>query len=333
MKTKEDSFSVLSKFLTWGIIGLVFTSLPAACSSDDEGPDYGIPVAVQFTAGNISVLRTTANGNQWTHGDQIGIFMIANEARSIDGNIKENAGNIPYQAESGNSDESSFIPVGATIYYPVDGSKVDFIAYHPQNSSINNYVYPIGLSDQSKLPAIDLMTAKANGTAGAGYDKTNTSAVDLLFYHRLAKGLLIIQPGEGVNRDDLEAADNLEVKLKGINTTAVLDMSGTGIISNEADIEDIDIPINEEDSKLRRAAILLPVILGVDHVVEFTLKNTNTTYTWIMKDNVVSGSSPITGLEAGKKYTFTVTLKKNQMNVWGTIEKCGNGGQANGTAQ
>lgn len=271
----------------------------ASCGNDDEVTTEVNDGRVQFSSGvNAAMPKVGGDeGDTWDGGERIGIYMVG----SVDGFIKEGAENIGYTA-GGSGSTVTFNPIATPIYYPVDATqKVDFIAYHPYNASVSNYVYPVNVSDQSNQSAIDLMVAKTN----TGYDKTNVAAVNLNFSHQLAKVVIKVIPGEGIT--DLT---ELAVKMTGMNTTADFDITGTTIANAD---NTADITPYKQPSAYTYEAILLPVTFGSAHVVEFALGGD--TYKWIMSQN----STNILQLVAGNKYTFDVLVTKNRIFVDGTI--------------
>lgn len=304
MKTMKTRFLSLL-----AITALLFVS----CSDDDNIPEANDGM-VKFSSG-VSGLQSRvggADGDVWAQDDPIGVYMRDNAVgKAI---VSEN---IQYNAQSAGT-ATSFTS-NTPIYYPVnDPAKVDFVAYHPYQTPLtDDYGYAVDVSDQADQSAIDLMVSTADNN-GAGYDKTNPSAVNLKFRHQLAKVILVVSKGAGV--DNLTG---LTVSIGGMNTTADFDIS-TATLSNETDVADIT-PYDAGSD--RYEVILLPVTaLDANHVVEFTVGGN--TYKWTMKENDRS----IDKLETGKKYTFNVTLKKNAVSVTGTIDEWEDVGVSNGTA-
>lgn len=286
------------------------TILFTSCN-DEKTPEVN-DGRVKFSSGITDVHSRVggAEGDLWNNGDAIGIYMIEHDETLSASSIKEGADNVKYTTAS--TGASALFASTTPIYYPVNGPLVDFIACHPYGSSAvdENYWYDIDLKDQSNQSAIDLMTASANND-GAGYDKTNTSVVNLHFKHHLAKVILQVKAGDGVNN-----LTGLEVKVKGMHYTVIFDLTdfsfvGTG---STADTE-ITPYFNTENGNYE--LILPPTLLYnlSDCIAEFTVGGN--TYVWIIADN----SNDITDFNSGEKYTFDVTLTKQKVQVSGTIEK------------
>lgn len=288
---------------------IVFVS----CSNDDK-PEVNNR-EVRFSSGILANQSKVggSDGNQWEGNEAIGIYMVENGTT----NVVEGATNIQYTTNS--TGASAIFNSTNPIYYPVDISrKVDFIAYHPYNSEVSNYVYPINLATQNSQSAIDLMTTFANNT-GAGYDKTNTSAINLRFRHRLVKVVINVINGAGIPN-----LDGLTVNIEGMNTTANFDLqntTGTGGISNESNIA-IITPFNAGNNSYE--AILLPVILNNTHIVRFVVDGN--TYVWAINNN----NNSINTLAGSMKYTFNVTIQKENVEVVSTIDIWESGGNSTG---
>lgn len=290
----------------------------ASCSSNEDVIPEANDVRVQFSSGVTATSRVSgATGTTWDAGDAIGIYMVENGGTTVSGS----ASNVRYTTAGG--DGTNPIPFTSTtpISYPASGSSVDFIAYHP-HSALTGYSYSVDVSNQASQTAIDLMTAKADN-GGTGYDKTNTSAVNLPFKHQLAKVIVNVEKGASLPVD----LTGLTVKIKGMNTTATFDVSNPASGFSSASTVAAITPLSSATNTYE--AILLPVTLGNTHVVEFVIGSV--TYTWNMTDNSKLGGGSITEFESGKKYTFTVTIEAG-VKVTGTIEEWGDGGSGTGSA-
>ena len=265
-----------------------------SCSSDDATPaTYNNQVAVQFNGGiNIT---TRAVDTKWTANDKIGIFMTKAGETLAAANISEGVDNVVYQTDGSNA----FSPVsgGKTIYFPIDGN-VDFYSYYPQ-TTVSDYKVALNVADQSNQEAIDFMYATQKGC-----NKT-VPQVTLSFNHQLANLILDVQPGDGLQHEDLA---NLTIKVKNQNTTATYNLAD-GTLSDEGTPADITMHTTTAGKKYE--AILLPTT-ETSRILEFDLNNGHDApFVWTMP----------TKLEAGSKYHYTtVKISRTGVQASGTIE-------------
>jgi hypothetical protein len=284
--------------------------MTVSCKKDDPVTPYteDIPVAVQFSS-NIGKPdgKTLAAGENWESGDAIGVFMVNNGSVSVNGA----AANKKYTtAGAGSSGNFTSYDAANTIYYPVNGNKVDFIAYYPYASSIAARwePYSVDVSTQTAPAAIDLLYATANN-GGAGYNTSNSSPVALAFNHKLSKLTLNISSPEGaIPAADLAA---MTVSIAGLNTKGAFNLAnGTlGSASNKAPITPRMVTAGAQYE-----AILLPgTFTGVTVTFTITAGSAAGAYVW----NVPDGA-----FDAGKEYIHNVVITgdRDAISVTGTID-------------
>ena len=256
-------------------IGIAALSLlTMACSNDDGTQSDSGPVAVKFSS-NINLTR--AVNNTWEESDKIGIYML----QSGSSEIAEQAGNRKYKP---NVSDNTLLPDGAeqTIYYPEDGSAVNFMAYYPFRE-LSETVYSIDVSDQSQQNAIDFLHAARTE------DKTQDDPnIALAFEHKLCKLILNVSAPAGTD------LSTLKVKIYGMNTTASFNLLD-GTWSEGADPKEIEMYRSNNQFE----AILLPAALSDACTAEFVLEDE--TFTWMINKNIPE-------LVAGNKYIYQVTL-------------------------
>lgn len=288
----------------------------ASCSNDDKDTDLKNDGEVRFSSG-VTGLETRVSGDdgdQWDGNEHIGVYMVNNGQATI----AEGADNVEYSTTS--TGQTATFTSTTPIYYPADATqKVDFIAYHPYNSSVSNYAYPVDVTNQSNQSAIDLMQAFANN-AGSGYDKTNgTNSIALQFQHKLTKVVIVTTPDDGLTQSDLA---NMTVTIKGLNTKATyrIDTDVLGTPNTVASITTKTITAGA-----LYEAIVVPQPFGADVVtVEFALNND--------KDEVFVYKMPAKTFAASQKHTFNVTVQRTKVEVGSTITPWGNGGTTTGVA-
>lgn len=292
------------------ICGLLLAAL-ASCSQDNESVKEKDRVAVGFNAQIVKVesknmLKSVTSS--WYNGAQIGITMVETGTDII----AESADNKPYTYTSGSSFSTS---AANTIYYPVDGSKVDFLAYHPYNASVATLgMLTIDVSDQSNQNILDLLFAKTTGK-----DKS-APGVNLGFTHCMSRITMAIAPGNGLTAADLQ---NLKVELRGMNTRAQFS-TADGSLSNSN--TPAVIAIKTAGDGTSSEGIILPAAGGTYSFV-FTLDGTGEPFIW----NVPAGKE----FKAGEENKYTVTLTRTQINITSSVSEWlpGNNGGEEATAE
>lgn len=300
----------------WGMAAALI--LTAGCTNDNEGTDTTADgrIALQVTGG-IHV-QTRAHDTEWDKNDQIGIYMFAAGSTTA----LEGMENIPYKTEHGTA---AFAPSGTAIYFPIDGSNVDFRAWYPYEDVAEKWT--ADLTDQSSQAALDLMTADAKSNTelgGTTYNK-NQPAVKLNFSHRLTKLVLNITGGNGVGTDEL-AGLKVEITKQWKTATYDPDIDGIGFEEASATIT----LLTAADGKSAEA-ILFPddlthKALTVGRQLVFTL-STGEKFYWDIPDTK--------SFNAGEKNIYTISINRTGLDVTASISDWnqGNGGGESGSAE
>lgn len=297
---------------------LVLFALPvmlmSACGSE-EVTQVAInqKVPLQVTSG----ILTRAVGSQWQKDDAIGIFMLKAGSASI----SESAVNRRYTTSDGST---SFAATSdQTIYYPIDGSQVDFAAYYPQQT-LTDGVMTLDVSSQSSLPAIDVMYAETASTTVAPLDKDHPQ-VAFNFSHRLTKLELTIAPGKGLQASDLEG---LKVEITNQRTHGSYYPLIDGIDIEATPVQ--TVVLNTNAGGTASEAILLPATSATDisPVVQgrellFTLAATGEVFRWAIPDTKY--------FNQGDRNIYNITINRTGVDVTATISDWNteNGGDVN----
>lgn len=298
----NNNYKSMKNYLIPAIAALTL----AACSSNENEPVDRTdgPVPVEFRA-SVGVTETRAIDQKWSATDAIGIFMVKAGEPFVPEHISERAENIRYVVDAtAASTPGAFKPADATIYYPMDDSKVDFYAYYPQGSVTNeetttHYLYAINVATQTDQEALDLLYS--NDVKGK--KKTDKTAA-LTFKHQLCKVILTVEPGKGVSAGNMSG---LTVKVNAQNTTATFDLTAGALKTDAANSADITL-FKKADAYIYEA-ILLPDA-ATSRTFEFDLNNGHDApFTWAMEK----------ALTVGSKYTYTVKLNRTGVEVTGQI--------------
>lgn len=268
--------------------GLLF----ASCDSDyDVGGDTS-PVAVQFSSGSISHTRTTAGGNQWSAGDKVGIFMLAENGNfNTPGDVLED--NRPYKADATGLNSGFTLDEGTPVFYPQNGDKVDFIAYYPYKSPLTSYIYPVDVSVQTAPADIDVLYSNN----AKGYNK-HSGTVDLQFNHALSKLGFTLISGDGS-----PALAGTKVEITHLATTADIDLAN-GVVT--ATNSGQTLVANTATDGLSGSAIVIPQTLSGTKLV-VTLADNVSKFEWDFPAD--------TEFLTGNNHQYTITVSKTGITV------------------
>jgi hypothetical protein len=180
------------------VLNLCIIALFCSCIENSEALFESAPVEVIFSAG-----ATRATDATWTAGDAVGIYMLPTGVTTL-GTAKK------YTADAA----GKLTPDGTanTLYYPIDGTGVRFVASYPYNTT------SFAFADQStkaKKEAVDFCFHR--GTEE--HSKTNPAAT-LNFEHKFSKILMTVKKGDG----GPSSVKNVVVKLSGIPASATVDL-------------------------------------------------------------------------------------------------------------
>lgn len=298
MKTERIKKTRPAVFRSAILFIAVASAALTSCSSDNEnvGTATDSRVALQVSSG----IQTRAAGSTWTAGDAIGIY-------SLNGTTAEYS-NCQYATANGGTN-GTFTPATSdqTIYFPVDGSTRDIIAYYPYSASVADGVYTVDVSNQSNQEAIDLMTS----ALVSGKHKDDAS-VNLQFAHKLSKIEISIKPGNGITAADLAgmtvtltnqiATGSINVTTDGSSVTAATDATATTLTLNTA------------TDGTSAEAIVLPAASTTGMNLVFQLSGFDAPFTWAVANATESKS-----FAAGNKYVYTITVNRIGIQVTATI--------------
>lgn len=266
----------LGKFLFTGSLSL-FT-LAACVSNDDKSEWNDGSQPISFTS-SIQGLNTRAANAKWTTGDKVGIFMKAANG-DLSTAIAENK--LHTTDENGNLTASN---AENALYYPTDGSSVDFVAYYPYVTSLAGTTYKVDVATQTDQPAIDLLYSDN----AKGFAKGTSSTPQLQFAHMLSQIVFNIEKDATI-----PTLNGLKVTFKGLNTKADFTLAD-GKLGNAGTVA--DIAANVDVNGATATTIVLPAAALSDIKVVFDLNGKSYTADY-----------PQTVLDAGRKYVHKVKL-------------------------
>lgn len=297
------------------ICALLATVLLPGCSEDRENTSQSTDgrVALQATSG--IQMTTRAYDKTWEAGDAIGIYMLNGDA--TDGN-----GNRKYTTAEKTENGSFTAAEGQTLYFPVDGSQRDFVAYYPYRETLaEGNVYTVDVSRQTPQKDIDLMgTPKVTGK-----DK-NDPHVAFVFTHKLVKLDITIQADGTSLTDDKLAGTTVSISNQQTAATYNVVTGGEATVTTGTPAE-----IALHTDGLKAEGIVLPAATTAGMVLTFTVPGLGRqAFHWN-----VNSAAKSKKFEAGSKYLYTITIGKAGVEVSSKVEDWtpGNEGGETGNAE
>ncbi|RNC65869.1 fimbrillin family protein [Proteiniphilum sp. X52] len=254
-----------------------------SCEGETIDPDKA-GRSLQLHA-EIEGLKTRATHSSWENEDAIGVYMIKAGQPLNSSAISQN---VKYVTAG----SSTFKPADETeeIILPFDGSTVDFISYYPYRADINNFSFPIDLTDQSVQAGIDLMYSDN----AKGFDSKNPN-VRMQFTHQLSKIVLNIVHEQSIDLSELS------VIISNAATRATFDLV-SGNLSSALERGDIKVNIHSNGSVAEAILLPEPDLSGMN--LWFVLDEEETeVYKFPLADVF-----EINAFESSTIYTYNVTL-------------------------
>ncbi|WP_075964327.1 fimbrillin family protein [Parabacteroides massiliensis] len=285
-------------------------------TSSIDPTDPAKRVAVQFTGSTLDIepAPETRAVSPWKQTGKIGIYAFYQTSDEI----ADDYANVPYACDgSGNT----FTPVDKTIYFPVNGSRLRFMAYFP-HQNLTGPIYKTGTTykvDLTTQPnpdgqaAVELLWT-GGITASANKMQPNVS---LNFKRQYARIMLTVKNGNGITADDLK---KMTVSITDMHRKADFNLM-TGRLTPTDNAASLTLKDYTADGT-GRTALVLPTTADAGRTMDFTLGTD--TFRW-----------PIGGkaFEAGKSYTYTVTVNRTPLGLTATVTEWEEGAGDNGIAE
>ncbi|MCR5361666.1 MAG: fimbrillin family protein [Bacteroidales bacterium] len=279
--------------------------LLASCSHNHIDEVVPANSSVQATfSGSINQM-TRVSGTSWEANDAIGIFMLQNGTTNLTGDVA----NVEYVTNGDGTFAAS--NADASIYYPVNKSKVDFVAYYPYSTlsgTANDPTFVISNWNGVAHNKLDLLVAKSTA-----HNVTNPE-VAFDFYHQFSKLELNLSADTETGLSDADLA-GVKVRIAGINRPATFHFVDQTVSYATALDEDVFMQVAANGLS---ASAIIPSVKGSEII--FVLANGDS-YTWDISS---------LSFESGKCYTYSIALKANPIaveaqltsviNDWNTVQ-------------
>ena len=283
-----------NNILAIAAIALTFT----ACSNDNdittnnEGKDT--PISLSVGVGELSVVTRTENTATLTDGE-LGLYITKNGEKTLEGKYLCNNAKFTYS--------NSGWTCGTTYYWAADNATIDYVAYHPYQSSITgNYIsWDVTSQDSGNL---DLLYQNASNVAN-----TDSHSIDITLGHVCSK--LVVNVSK-LGSEIAEGKTISSIKIGGLkakgNFYLLADTNnGHGAGSWDPDVNPADIGMKSitanEGMNSTYEAILIP------QTAPFTLTIS------LSNNSEYQLAVPSHAFAAGTCYTLTIQVGQDKVTI------------------
>lgn len=311
---------------------LAALALSVAACNNDEVPQAASGLQEARISAGLDGVLTRANGSQWEE-DHIGVYVTDDSGSGMVGTFS----NVEYQTSASNaSGQTSFSPVGGGIFFQDATADVTFAAYGPYKSYDEiaaDYTVSANTTVQSSRTEQQAFDFIYSGGVTASHSQPT---VMFNFAHKMSRLVLVMKTS------DTDGFDASEVQ-NGVYTLTGIQHKGTfNVVSGQAKANLVNL--SDPESSTMGTAWRLN-----DHSFKQVADDgTSVTFTSILFPQAapdgISLKAEIGGqvyeamlapaLEQGYSYQYTVTMKKQGLEVSGcTIADWADGGTSDITAR
>lgn len=311
---------------------LAALALSVAACNNDEVPQAASGLQEARISAGLDGVLTRANGSQWEE-DHIGVYVTDDSGSGMVGTFS----NVEYQTSASNaSGQTSFSPVGGGIFFQDATANVTFAAYgpyKPYDKIAADYTVSANTTEQSSRTAQQAFDFIYSGGVTASHRQPT---VMFNFAHKMSRLVLVMKTS------DTDGFSATEVQ-NGVYTLTGIQHKGTfNVVSGQAKANLVNL--SDPESSTMGTAWRLN-----DHsIMQVADDRTSVTFTSILFPQAapdgISLKAEIGGqvyeamlapaLEQGYSYQYTVTMKKQGLEVSGcTIADWADGGTSDITAR
>ena len=292
-------------------IGFIAAFALSGCSKEGDMADNNPGSEIRLTSSvQVQSRAGTAPDTQIANGEKVAVYVDEAAATQLYGNNVLTA------------DGDGGFSGGTAMYFPASGNNVDIYAFHTNATLAEDFPtmsieHSVADDQTGGYVSSDLLYAVRKGVS------RSTAAVDLTFYHLLAKVAVVLKPGAGMTATDLDGAlVTIEsTRLKATFTPAKEDLTEYSVRSAMITPATNDKP----------AAITIPTATTADFssvarygegiIVPQPIKAGKP----FIRVKLANGSiltyklDTYTHFETGKKYTFQITVNLTGLTATATI--------------
>ena len=263
------------------VLYLIIVLLFFSCNREDKQFNDFVDLSVSFDASVLDDSQTRVTENNWDDDDRIGVFAIQNKSTPTEGTTLNNYDNFSFSTTG----DGKFYHDHHPIFYPEDGTAIDFIAYYPYQPNLASSNYLIDINNQLDfLYSNNLKNVSKN-------NRDNT----LIFNRVLSKLSLIVESEAGFTVD-----------INGVKTKAIFSLTNGQLFIDDASIGKLKLTSFDVDNLGIKQIdfLLLPTTEQMSTEVTFK-QNNKTIYRWTVPH----------ALEQGKHYIYKLLLNDASNNI------------------
>ena len=284
-----------NNILAIAAIALTFT----ACSNDNdittnnEGKDT--PISLSVGVGELSVVTRAENTSPLTSGE-LGLYITKNGEKNVLGKYLCDNEKFTY----GSSVWTCYS--GTTYYWAADNATIDYVAYHPYQSSIRGNYISWDVTDQSS-GNLDLLYQNASNVAN-----TDSHSINITLGHVCSKLVVNVSKlGSEIASGTISSIKIAGLKAKGNFYLLADTNNGHGAGSWDPDVNPADIGMKSitanEGMNSTYEAILIP------QTAPFTLTIS------LSNNSEYQLAVPSQTFAAGTCYTLTIQVGQDKVTI------------------
>ncbi len=294
----------MNRLLTLAAVAMTL----AACNSEIDDLNVEIRLKSGLDVQQTDTrAATTIQSDKFDSNEKIDVYISENTTGTATTTYGTNGQPLVYT-----TGENGAMSTTTQQYFPTSGNGVNIYAVYPSGTSIasgNTFTIKEDQSTDANYKASDLMYGAPKGNATVARQK---SAVSINFKHLLSKVTVVLKSGNGS-----PSLDGAVVKLKSVkpSTTLTASISGGSVSEASGNTKDITV-MTAATNALSGSAVIVPQTLSTGFI-EVTLKNGGV----LTSTGLKNGGSDLTNvvLEAGKAYTYTITVNLTGLSVTSSI--------------
>ena len=282
-----------NNILAIAAIALTFT----ACSNDNdittnnEGKDT--PISLSVGVGELSVVTRAENTSPLTSGE-LGLYITKNGEKNVLGKYLCDNAKFTYSI--------SGWTCGTTYYWAADNATIDYVAYHPYQSTVTGNYISWDVTDQSS-GNLDLLYQNASNVAN-----TVSHSIDITLGHVCSKLVVNVSKlGSEIASGTISSIKIAGLKAKGNFYLLADTNNGHGAGSWDPDVNPADIGMKSITANAGMNSTYEAILIPQTAAFTLTISLSN--------NSEYQLAVPSHTFEAGTCYTLTIQVGQDKVNL------------------